>query len=103
MAKNRNDRLNREVLDKEQSVLDLQNRLTLSEADCKHLKEQLALAEAKVRALEAFSSDVQQKYDKLEVRCRQKEEQLHELLTNDLPAKVIDQKAQITSLEQMLM
>ena len=46
-------------------MLDLQNRLTLSESDVKHLKEQLALSEAKVRALEAFSSDVQQKYDKL--------------------------------------
>ncbi len=42
-AKNRNDKLNKEVLNKEQYVLDLQNRLTLSEADCKHLKEQMAL------------------------------------------------------------
>ena len=70
IAKNKNDKLNREVLDKEQLVLDLQNKLTLQEADCKHMKEQLGLAEAKVRAMEAFSSDLQQKYDKLELRCR---------------------------------
>ena len=67
------------------------------------MKEQLALSEAKIRALEAFSSDLQQKYDKLENRCKSKEEQLHEMLTHDLPAKVIDYKTQITSLEQMLM
>ena len=53
----------------------------------------MALAEAKMRALEAFSSDLQQKYDNLENRCRSKEEQLHELLTSDLPAKVTEQKA----------
>ena len=58
-AKNKNDKLNREVLDKEQLVLDLQNRLTLAESDGKYLKEQLGLSEAKIRALEAFSSDVQ--------------------------------------------
>ena len=58
LAKNRNDKLNREVLDKEQLVLDLQNRATLQESDAKYLKEQLALSETKVRALEAFSSDV---------------------------------------------
>ena len=102
-AKNKNDKLNREVLDKEQLVLDLQNRLTLTESDCKHLKEQLALSVAKIRALESFSSEVQQKYDKLETRCKSKEEQLHDMLTHDLPAKVTDQRAQITSLEQMLM
>jgi len=63
----------------------------------------LALSDAKIRALEAFSTDLQQKYDKVEQRCRQKEEQLHEMLTNDLPAKVTEQRAQIKSLEQMLM
>jgi len=102
-AKTKNDKLNREVLSKEQLVLELQNKLTLSEADIKHLQEKLALSEAKVRALEAFSSDVQAKYDKLELRCRAKEEQLHDLLTHDLPAKVSEQKAQIASLEQMLL
>lgn len=38
-AKNKNDKLNREVLDKEQMVLDLQNRVTLNESDIKHYKE----------------------------------------------------------------
>ena len=37
VAKNKNDKLNKQVLDKEQYVLDLQNKLTLSEADSKHL------------------------------------------------------------------
>ena len=57
------------------------------------MKEQVELCHAKMRALEAFSSDVQQKYDKIEMRCREKEQQLHELLTSDLPAKVVEQKA----------
>ena len=99
LAKNKTDKLNREVLEKEQMLLDLQNKLALSESDLRGLKEQLALADAKQRALEAFSSDLQQKYDKLETRCKQKEEQLHDLLANDLPAKVTEQRAQINSLE----
>ena len=37
VAKNKIDKLNKQVLDKEQYVLDLQNKLTLSEADSKHL------------------------------------------------------------------
>ena len=37
VAKNKNDKLNKQMLDKEQYVLDLQNKLTLSEADSKHL------------------------------------------------------------------
>ena len=61
-------------MDKEQTLLDLQNKLILSEADVKHLKDQFGLAQAKMRALEAFSSEVQLKYDKLEQRCKQKEE-----------------------------
>lgn len=59
LAKNKTDKLNREVLEKEQMLLDLQNKLALSESDLKGLKEQLALADAKQRALEAFSSDLQ--------------------------------------------
>ena len=72
--RNRVDKLNREVLDKEQTVMELQNQLILSEADLKHLKEQLDLSQAKMRALEAFSSELQLKYDRLEQRCKQKEE-----------------------------
>ena len=34
-VKNRNDKLNKEVLEKEQLVLDLQNKLTITEADMK--------------------------------------------------------------------
>lgn len=56
--RNRVDKLNREVLDKEQTVMELQNQLILSEADLKHLKEQLDLSHAKMRALEAFSSEL---------------------------------------------
>ena len=58
MAKNKNDKLNREVLEKEQSLLDLQNKLALTESDVKSYKDQLALSDAKIRALEAFCSDL---------------------------------------------
>ena len=58
MSKNRNVKLNREVLEKEQILLDLQNKLTLSESDVKSYKDSLALSDAKIRALEAFSSDI---------------------------------------------
>ena len=56
--KNRNDKLNKQNLDKEQIILDLQNKLTLAEADNKHIREQVELSNAKMRALEAFSSEV---------------------------------------------
>lgn len=39
LAKNKTDKLNREVLEKEQMLLDLQNKLALSESDLKGLKE----------------------------------------------------------------
>lgn len=70
MTKNKNDKLNREVLEKEQMLLDLQSKLALSESEQKNLKGQLELAYTKVRALETFSSDLQQKYDKIEQRCK---------------------------------
>jgi len=58
MAKNKNNKLNREVLEKEQMLLNLQSKLALAESDVKSCKDQFALSDAKIRALEAFSSDL---------------------------------------------
>ena len=102
-SKQRNEKLNREILDKEQTVLDLQNQVTLKEASNQELKDALELSQAKVRALESFSSDLQHRYDRLEQRCKSKEANLDELLGSDLPAKCTEQKAQIISLQEMLM
>ena len=91
--KNKNEKLSGAVLEKEADILNLQNKNALQQADLGQLREGLDLAETKIRALEAFSSQLQSKYDKLETRCREKEAQLNELLSTDLPAKVVEQKA----------
>ena len=61
------------ILEKEADIMNLQNKAALQQADLKQLREHLELAETKMRALEAFSSDLQNKYDKVEARCREKE------------------------------
>jgi len=61
------------ILEKEADIMNLQNKSALQQADLSQLREHLELAETKMRALEAFSSDLQNKYDKVEARCRDKE------------------------------
>ena len=58
-TKQRNDKLNKEVLEREQAILDQQNKLTIQESDNKILQEKLELANTKLKALESFSSDLQ--------------------------------------------
>ena len=62
-TKNKNDRLSREVVEKEQSVLDLQNKCTRLEQENGKLREMTELAQTKMKALESFSSELQQKHD----------------------------------------
>ena len=68
-VKNKNEKISRQILDKEQHILNLQSEGTLQQAEIKSLSETLELTTAKVKALEAFSSNLQQKYDKLAIRC----------------------------------
>ena len=62
-TKNKNERLTREVVDKEQTVLDLQNKCTRLEQENGKLREMTDLAQTKLKALETFSSELQQKHD----------------------------------------
>ena len=71
--RNKNQKLSGAVLDKEAEILKFQNKNALLQSDLNQMKECLDLAETKIRALEAFSSDLQGKHDKLENRCREKE------------------------------
>jgi predicted nucleic acid-binding Zn-ribbon protein len=58
-TKNKNERLTREVVDREQSILDLQNSCARLEHENEALRERTDLAETKMQALEKFSSELQ--------------------------------------------
>ena len=75
----------------------------MTKNDIEWLQDKLQIAESKIQALESFSSDLQVKYDKLEARCMEKETQLNELLSSDLPQKLVESKHHISKLQQMLM
>ena len=72
------------MLDKEQQILTLQSESTVYQAEIKSLQVQLDLTTTKLKALEAFSTTLQQRYDKLERRCSEKEAQLNDLMSADL-------------------
>ena len=50
--------MTREVVDKEQNILELQNQVTVLEQENENLAENLELSQAKVNALELFSSEL---------------------------------------------
>ena len=102
-TKNKNERLTREVVDKEQTVLDLQNKCTRLEQENGKLREMTELAQSKMKALEGFSSDLQQKHDQLNAKYREACLQINELSNCELPAKVLEYKRQVESLQKMLM
>lgn len=101
-TKNKNERLTREVVDREQTILTLQNKATRLEQENEKLKELTDLAETKLRALEQFSSELQSKHDNLNIKYREACLQINELTNCELPAKVLDLKRQIESLQKML-
>jgi len=69
-TKNKNERLTREVVDKEQSILEMLNRIARLEQEKATLSEQLELSGTKLKTLERFSSDLQQKHDSLNMKYR---------------------------------
>lgn len=102
-TKNKNERLTREVVDREQSILDLQNSCARLEHENEALRERTDLAETKMQALEKFSSELQQKHDALNLKYRESCLQINELSNCELPAKVLQYKHQVESLQKMLM
>lgn len=64
-VRNKNEKLQRVLIDKETELLRHQQVVTDLEAQILRHKEQAQLAQSKLKALEKYSSDLQSKYDKL--------------------------------------
>lgn len=97
-TKNKNERLTREVVEKEQNILELQNQVTALEQENENLTENLELSQAKVNALELFSSELQQKHDQLNLKYRDAQMQINELSNCEVSAKLLEYKRQVVSL-----
>ena len=70
-------------------MLDLQTGNIRLEETVAAERDRLDLTTAKLKALEAFSSDLQGRYDRLQMAHNDKEQQLKELLSQDIAAKVV--------------
>jgi chromosome segregation ATPase len=92
IAMEREQALARAIIEKEKNLLESQNAKQGVHHEVRSLEERLQVAQAKIQALEQFSSDLQIKYDRLEARCFEKEAQLNELLSSDLPLKLVESK-----------
>jgi intergrase/recombinase len=55
-----------------------------------------------LRALEAYTSDLQRKYDRLVHGDVEKTQALNELLENDLTKKLVEYKSQVEELREIL-
>jgi hypothetical protein len=81
----------RAIIEKEKALRTMQKEEPAI-VETRTLQERLEVALAKICALEQFSSDLQIRFDKVEARCIDKETQLHELMNQDLPMKLVESK-----------
>lgn len=89
-VKNKNEKISRQVLDKEQKILELHAESAAQQAEIKSLLETLELTQTKMRALEQFSTDLQKRYDTLEKKYAEKDNAIRQLMTSDIAQKVTD-------------
>ena len=83
-VKNKNEKISRQVLDKEQKILDLHAESAAQHAEIKSLLETLELTQTKLRALEHFSSDLQSRFDKLAKQYSEKDNAMRQLMANEI-------------------
>jgi len=82
--------------------LNLQNENARLRSELEERISKSELLETKLNALEAYSSDLQTKYDSLAQQNEEKAQALRELMQNDLPNKVVEYKQQIKELRNTL-
>jgi len=100
--KTNNQKLQRIVIEKENELLKCQEVVTDLQSQLSKLNQEHALQKSKLTALQSFTSQLQQKYDKLAETETQKTNALNELLKSDLTQKVIEYKGVITELRNVL-
>ena len=91
-VKNKNEQLQRVLVDKENDLLKNIEKVTQLEANHKQKCEDYEVMNAKLIALESYTSELQSKYDKLVQAELEKTQALNELLNNDLTQKVVEYK-----------
>ena len=79
-VKNKNEKLQRVLVEKEATLLELQSVNVKLTSELKHSEQRKELVEAKMRALEQYTTDLQIKYDQLQNADSDKAQALNELL-----------------------
>jgi hypothetical protein len=102
MAKNNLEKVKRVLIDKESDLISHQDLVAELEAKLKDQTSRSELAEAKLKTLEQYTSNLQTKFEKLEESEKEKSEALAELLQNDLTQKVLEYKNQLLELRETL-
>ena len=93
--KNKNEKLQRLLIEKEATLLEQQTLNVKQQNELKSAQQQIELKDAKLKALEQYTTDLQIKYDQLLTADAEKAQALSELLSNDIPQKLVDYKKQI--------
>ena len=100
--KNKNEKFQRLLIEKEAALLEQQSLNVKQTNELKQAHQQLELKDAKLKALEHYTTDLQIKYDQLLNADADKAQALSELLSNDIPQKLVDYKKQIQDLRTTL-
>lgn len=90
--KNKNEKLERVLLEKESSLLEVQNQNARLSSELKAALYGKGLGDTKIKALEQYCSSLQAKYEKVLQADQEKSLALNELVQQDLPSRLIDYK-----------
>ena len=100
--KNKNEKFQRLLIEKEAALLEQQSLNVKQQNELKQAHQQIELKDAKLKALEQYTTDLQIKYDQLLNADADKGQALSELLSNDIPQKLVEYKKQIQELRNTL-
>lgn len=100
--RNKNEKLQRVLIDKENDLLLHQQVVADLEGQLKREREENEVKKTKIKALENYLSDLQAKHEKLMQSEQEKTQALSELLQNDLTQKVLEYKHTVSELRDAL-
>ncbi|CDW76964.1 fha domain containing protein [Stylonychia lemnae] len=100
--RNKNEKLQRVLVEKEATILELQTQNAKLTNELKNTIQTKDLNEAKLKALEQYTTDLQIKYDQSQNSNSEKAQALNELIQNDLPARLVEYKRHIQELRMTL-
>jgi chromosome segregation ATPase len=101
-AKNKSEQLQRVLLEKEATLLQTQGEVARLQSELNSGREANELMQTKLKALQQYANEIQDKSDSLEKQNAEKAAALGELMQGDLPARLIDYKRQLDDLRGVL-